>query len=359
MFSGGPMKRLLLSFLAFYASATAYAEETFTIEQGDEVIDTHTFEITPEEPRVFNLDFSNAIIPVDRILHTGIVVDEIPTLLHPKKVDIETAKTEENLKDDDYVLGVDVEGEIHIYPLSVMNWHQGINDIVAGLPVFVSWDPLTGQPLVIDRRMDGTVNSFGVSGLVYRSTTLYYDSRTQSLWSPIEKRAVTGRMSSYRFNEYPSFISTLSDVEKIFPEAQVLSRLHTGYNRDYDTNPYGSYGKDTSMLFPVRYYDSSLPRKEYVLGVTLRRGSQERHVAFPVSALLEWKSAKGIKFTFGSDVLPGIQPIQMTVHYMEPEGRFEISTPHEDVTVDHTYSYWFIWSAFHPNSHVVRYIDNS
>lgn len=353
---------LLLAFLTTSSAFSSNDEASFTIENGDKLNETIPYEDsvkyeTYEEPRVFRLDFSNARVPLKQIIHTGIVVDEIPTLLQPKKIDIKSAKAEENLTDDDYVVAVDVDGDVALYPLSILNWHQGVNDTINGNPVFVSWDPLSGQPLAIDRRMKNTVTTFGVTGLVYRSTSLYYDKATQSLWSPLIKRAITGAMNTYKMNEYPAFITQVKNVEKTFPNARVLSRK-TGYTRDYDTNPYGTYGKDTSMLFPVKYYDNSLPRKEYMLGVTLRRNGSERHVAFPISALLEWRNAKGLKFTLGAEELLGVPPIQITVHYMEPEGRFEVSTPHDDVEVDMTYSYWFVWSAFHPKTHVIRYIHN-
>ena len=349
------MIRLLnTTFLCFILTLPVFSID-FTIEDGDEDAPENVLEF--EEARVYNLHFDNNIIPVEKILHTGIVVDEIPTINTPRFISLSQAQEEENLTDDDFMLGVDVNGELRFYPLSILNWHQGVNDEINGQPVFINWDPLTGQPLAINSHISGGATQFGVSGLVYRSTSLYFDYATQSLWSPIEKRAVTGPMSQYKMKTFPSFISRVSDAKDLFPDEKVLSRT-TGYVRDYDTNPYGTYGTDNSMLFPVRYHDASVPRKEYVLGVTLRRGHIQRHVAFPVSSLLEWNNAKGLKFSFGHDIFPGQAPLKMTVHYLEPKGRFEVTTPQQDVEVSMTYSYWFIWSAFHPESHVVRYIGN-
>ena len=351
---------LFVSFALLFApyTTTAMASEdiSYTVEVGDASAPENVMQ--SEQPRIYHLDFSNPRVDVKQILDSGIVVDEIPTLLAATYISLSEAQSHENLKDDDYVVGVDINGEFRFYPLSILNWHQGVNDTVNGEPVFISWDPLTAQPYAINRKLDGrTTTEFGVSGLVYRSTSLYYDRATQSLWSGFMKKAITGQFNNFVPQEYPSYVTQVKFVKSLFPNALTLSR-ETGYVRDYDTNPYGSYGHDTTMLFPVRYFDVSMPRKEYVLGVTIRRGPMVREVAFPVSSLMEWRQAKGLKFTFGNDIFPSMPATKITVHYLEPLGRFEVTSPHADVQIDMTYSYWFVWSAFHPNTHVVRTLGN-
>ena len=43
------------------------------------------------------------------------------------------------LKDSDRVLGVSWNGEAKAYPVGILNWHELVNDAVAGRPVLVSW----------------------------------------------------------------------------------------------------------------------------------------------------------------------------------------------------------------------------
>ena len=69
------------------------------------------------------------------------------------------------------------------YPYAILNWHEIVNDEIAGEYVAVTFCPLCGSAIVFDRRIDGEVYSFGVSGKLYQSNLLMYDDKTESLWS--------------------------------------------------------------------------------------------------------------------------------------------------------------------------------
>jgi len=55
---------------------------------------------------------------------------------HPDIVSAEQAKTW--LREDDYVLGVVVNGKARAYPLNIANYYHQINDVVDGVPVLVN-----------------------------------------------------------------------------------------------------------------------------------------------------------------------------------------------------------------------------
>lgn len=66
--------------------------------------------------------------------------EEWPLLVYPydnpKTVSVEEAR--EWLRDDDYVLGVSINGTARAYPMNIGNYYHQINDVLAGVPVLVN-----------------------------------------------------------------------------------------------------------------------------------------------------------------------------------------------------------------------------
>lgn len=75
----------------------------------------------------------------------------------------------------DRVAGVTVNGESRAYPLAVLNAHEVVNDTLGGVPIAVSFSPLTDSLVVFDRRIGGIQRLFRVSGLLYNSNLVMYD----------------------------------------------------------------------------------------------------------------------------------------------------------------------------------------
>ena len=68
------------------------------------------------------------------------------------------------------VIGVVMEGEARAYPLSILSAHQIVNDWINGVPIAVSWDPLSYAAIVYDRRLGERTLTFGVSGELYANS---------------------------------------------------------------------------------------------------------------------------------------------------------------------------------------------
>ncbi len=109
-------------------------------------------------------------------------------------------------------------------------------------------------------RVRGERLLFGVSGKLYNSDVLFYDRKTESLWSQLKMEAVTGSMAGTRLKLLPLEHTTWGDWRKRHPTTTVLS-LETGFTRDYARNPYRGYENNPSLMFPVaqsaRVIDSS------------------------------------------------------------------------------------------------------
>ncbi len=82
----------------------------------------------------FKLD--NAIVPKEEILSGGPPKDGIPALLEPKFVRPGQAEFPAS---DDQVIGFKLKGEAKAYPIKILNWHEVVNDTVAGMPIVVTF----------------------------------------------------------------------------------------------------------------------------------------------------------------------------------------------------------------------------
>ena len=101
------------------------------------------------------------------------------------------------------VLGVSIDGDARAYLIPILEYHQIVNDTVGGVPIAVSYDPLTGAPLAWKRSVDGRTLRFGVSGLLYNSGFLLYDHETESLWSQFDGRAIAGALAGNTLERVP------------------------------------------------------------------------------------------------------------------------------------------------------------
>ena len=274
-------------------------------------------------------------IPEAEILQGGPPRDGIPALENPRVV----SAAEASWRDEELVLGVVVGAVARAYPVAVLNWHELVNDRLAGEAILVSYCPLCGTGMVFDRNVDGQLHRFGVSGLLYRSDLLMYDRETESLWSQIAAQAVTGPLLGRRLRLLRSRLESWGRWRRKFPETTVLSRA-TGHRRDYSRSPYSGYAQSRDLLFPVRV-DPRHPPKMPTLGLrVVGRGAR----AYPGSQVAR---AGGVveEQVFG-------QPVR--IGYDADTGLFDADVP-EGIEVIR--GFWFAWAAFHPDTTVFEGSD--
>ncbi len=99
----------------------------------------------------------------------------------------------------DQVVGIVLGSEARAWPVPLLNVHEVVHDTVAGIPVCVTWSPLTRSAVVIDRRISGRERRFALSGLLLAGSMLLYDTSEappRSLWSPLAFGAVSGPAQS-------------------------------------------------------------------------------------------------------------------------------------------------------------------
>lgn len=108
------------------------------------------------------------LVAVEQIMRGGPPRDGIPYIDHPEFVMAVDAR---HLQADDRVLGLVYDNEVRAYPISILNWHEIVNDKFSGQVVVISYCPLCGTGMVFTP--EAPVREFGVSGLLYNSDVLH------------------------------------------------------------------------------------------------------------------------------------------------------------------------------------------
>lgn len=240
-----------------------------------------------------------------------------------------------HLKPDDRVLGVEWLGIARAYPINILNWHEVVNDRFADDAVVVTFCPLCGSGMAFGARIGGREFQFGVSGLLYNSDVLLYDRQTESLWSQIMAKAISGPMRGQRLIFLPTSHTTWGEWIRRHPKSAVLSP-ETGYARDYGRDPYLGYRESAELMFPVAIQDRRLHPKEQVIGLSL--GGE--HKAYPFSALSRG-AAKVLEDRVGGQrVRIEFDPEARTGRVFDAQGR----------EIPSLIAFWFAWLAFHPET---------
>lgn len=280
-------------------------------------------------------DLTGALVPVDQILSGGPAKDGIPAIDQPLFV---TAQYATFLQATDSVLGLQQGGQARAYPLRIMNWHEVVNDQVNGSAFVLTYCPLCGSGVAFDRRVDGKLLDFGVSGLLYNSDVLLYDRQTNSLWSQLLAKSVSGPMKGRILRVLPLTQTTWGDWRNTHPQTQVLS-TQTGHDRPYAQDAYPGYEDSPDVMFPVAFRSAGFHPKERVLGVQVGPLSK----AYPFVELAKTRGA----------ITDQLGTTRYTVRFDAAHAR---ATAHLDneTQLPAVVSYWFAWYTFHPDTQVFR-----
>lgn len=288
--------------------------------------------VSGQDPiEVFLKHGTRSSVPKSEILPGGPAVDGIPALKYPKRVSAK--KADAFLSPEDEVLGVVRNGQAVAYPIRLLNWHEIANDEVGGIPIAATYCPLCKSGIVFDRRLDGRIMEFGVSGLLYKSDLILYDRETKSLWSQILSQAITGPSIGKSLERLPGVQTSWKMWKEKYPATEVAS-FQTGYARDYLRDPYRGYESSERLYFPVGKPDPRLHPKEIVFGVV----SGTSTLAAPVRLI---KTKGKIPAALGKDRIT--LAYEEGVRARKQDGR----------EIPGVIAYWFAWSAFHPKTRIL------
>ena len=196
-------------------------------------------------------DFESAVVELDEIRDGGPPKDGIPAIDDPR---FQPVAEIHDLADAEPVISLTVSGKSRAYPLRILTWHEIVNDVIAGVPVAVTYCPLCNAAIVFDRRLNGPVLDFGTTGKLRHSDLVMYDRQTESWWQQYSGEAIVGRYAGRALEMLPARLEPWADFRARSPDALVLVPEDPDA-RPYGANPYVGYD---SAAMPF-LYDGEVP----------------------------------------------------------------------------------------------------
>lgn len=318
-------------------------------------------------------------VPCDRIYRGYARRDEIEALTAPRFVPAAWAT---GLRDDDPVIGVDVDGVARAYPERVLAYHEVINDTLGGRRITVAYSPLAGYAAAFFDERGG----FGSEGALYEGFSLVYDHATGSAWLPVRGECVQGAARGARLVPARHVRASFKAWKELRPAATVSWPVVREKDREryrYDLDPFAWYERDDAHLVgPLGYFDLRMPKKRRVLGVSY--GGMARTWPLPAAGerLAESGVLNGEPYVAVADGgaavadaflgrLDGrtlafelLSPGSVARHMKDRETGTTWNVLGEGVegpqagarlaTLDPYVGYFFAWAAFRPESDIVQ-----
>ncbi len=197
----------------------------------------------------WSTDFCNSVVDFEEILVGNPTKDGIPSLTEPNMEPVSEAAAW--LSDRSPVIALEMDGEARAYPQAVLMWHEIANDEIAGIPVAVTFCPLCNSSITFDRRVDGAVLDFGVSGFLRNSDLVMYDRQSETWWQQLTGEGLVGSYAGLLLDIVPSQVISFASFAERHPQGLVLSR-DTGFSRQYGINPYANYDSRPGRPFLFR-----------------------------------------------------------------------------------------------------------
>jgi Protein of unknown function (DUF3179) len=227
-------------------------------------------------------DFGRHEVPLGEFISGGPGKDGIPAIDEPTVGPVAEVGW---LDDQEPVIALGIDEEWRAYPIQILMWHEIVNDVVAGVPVTVTFCPLCHTAIAFARTVDGEVLDFGTTGNLRHSDLVMYDRQTESWWQQATGRGVVGHYTGTQLELLPSQLISWAQFREVHPDGVVLSR-DTGHIRDYGANPYAGYDEinsDPILLDDATLIDGRLSPKVRVVGIVVG----DEAVAYPMPALAE------------------------------------------------------------------------
>lgn len=288
-------------------------------------------------------DFSRSEVPFSEIVPGGPPKDGIPSIDNPVFV---MASEADRFNDREPVIEIMVE-ELppRAYPLSILMWHEIVNDTVAGRPLAITYCPLCNSAVVFERLIDGKPVEFGTTGLLRNSDLVMYDRKTESWWQQFTGEAIVGQHTGDQLAMVPSRTVAFADFRARHPDGEVLVP-NDWRARAYGCNPYTGYDGRSG---PYPLYTGALPANMEPMArvivvresgnvrsmVTLEHLRKEEEIVVDDARLI-WR--EGVASALDSASIGDGRDV----------GAIEVRSTVDDTPLVHDITFAFVVQAFHP-----------
>jgi len=186
------------------------------------------------------------------------------------------------------VISVAIDGDARAYPLSILMFHEIVNDLVGNSFICVTYCPLCNAAIVFNREIivddKKTRLDFGVSGMLRNSDMVMWDRQTESWWQQFTGTAMVGKFAGTELEFLSSQVLSFEEFLENYPSGRILS-TDTGHEMKYGTNPYITYDNiDTKQprLFKGEV-DERLPAMERINNIEIN----DKHKIYPLTIVQE------------------------------------------------------------------------
>ncbi|MEZ5780028.1 MAG: DUF3179 domain-containing protein [Paracoccaceae bacterium] len=283
-------------------------------------------------------DFAKSAVDLNEILSGGPPKDGIPALDAPRMIAV---SSENRLADAEPVMVLELEGaRPRAWPIRYLTWHEIVNDEVDGVPIAVTFCPLCNAGIIFDRRLDGELLSFGVSGKLRHSDMIMYDRQTESWWQQALGEGIVGRMTGKRLTQLPGWMESWGAYRARNPDGLVMDQ--PDWPRSYGRNPYVGYD---SAPRPFLYSGEMPPYGIEPLSRVVRVGNR----AWPLDRIAE--SGKlidgGVTITWSAGQASALDSGQIAKGRDVGNIRVQDTATGRDLVHDVIFA--FAFQAFHPD----------
>ena len=221
-----------------------------------------------------NTDFEQTNIESwTEIMSGGPPKDGIPALDDPSFISV---ADETRIGEREPVITVEIDGEDpRAYPIRYLTWHEIVNDQIGDVPVAVTFCPLCNSGITFDRRVQGRVLSFGVSGKLRNSDMVMYDRETESWWQQAVGTGIVGELTDVELVALPTWMESWAEYRDRNPNGLVMDQPQ--WPRQYGRNPYVGYDSSTKpFLYNGEMPPHDIPALMRVIRVGDRAWTMER-----------------------------------------------------------------------------------
>ena len=299
-----------------------------------------TCQLSPRLQRGWaDTDFTRCTVDLAEIRSGGPGKDGIPAIDDPAFITV----AESEINDREPVISLEIDGIARAYPLSILIWHEIVNDEMNGQPIAVTYCPLCNSSLVFDRQFGDRLLDFGTTGNLRHSDLVMYDRQTESWWQQYNGEAIAGRLAGQSLMILPSRLESFGEFKTRYPNGEILATPEP-ILRSYGLTPYIGYD---SSNFPL-LFEGETPEGIHPLEHVVTFG--DFAVALPFlqqmgkwrkgDYLLTWSAGQASALD-SAIISQGRDIGTVVVQRQEDHGKL--------VDVPYKVTFAFVWHAFNPD----------
>ncbi len=194
------------------------------------------------------------------------------------------------LGEDEYVLGLTVNGTPRAYPTRFVWWHHVVNDKSGAAAFAVTYCSVCNTGIAYNLNVGGKTADLDFYGL-YNGVVTLIDRTTDSIFLQPAGRFISAEWSGKELDVLPVLDTTWGAWKKLHPDTLVMSP-DTAYSKMY--NPKGRAENRDYKAFPAPFFrptltrcDKRLPAFDKVIALALKDNDKTLYRAYPVKTLAD------------------------------------------------------------------------